>query len=606
MKAIITVTRLLFGLLLVIGIAAAFFISDTTHAQSPAPKIIAYGDSLIEGLSVTNSLTLPGQLGRLMGSEYTVINRGQNGAETEILLNNLQDRVLSEDPDIVILYGGGADLIPDFDNDGRVPAEETFANLREIIDRLQEAEITVVLLGHGSYDIPGYTFVDYTSEFRNLANDTNVYFMPDAINEIVFRSEYTLSDRIHPNARGYSVVTLRTFPVLQKAIYEKFPHAPLSGSCQVSTSHQDRPELVFEAQETVMTNQQIKWKAFAVGGFGNYRYDWEIDGISRRGREISTTYDTEGQKTARFDVSSRINDEETREETIQCQQVINIITPPLKGSCSVQMRIFDDEVQIHWNSNINGGETNRPYEYRWEIDGEVVSSSSQFKQTYDRDDAGEKSATVLVESGPHDAELSCNIEIPEEDSTSATSTLQRFSCNVNGYDFEIGDRVHWSVDVHPSSRHNADNKVVATTSVFWKGSGGLSTSSPTASVAYTSSGVKTASADIEAVTGEETAVSCQAKIVPDTDGRTRGGSGGGGCFIATAAFGTALASEIDVLRDFRDTVLLESRFGRGLVAAYYTVSPPIADYISKHESLRAVTRWMLRPVIDSIRLAEAF
>jgi len=67
----------------------------------------------------------------------------------------------------------------------------------------------------------------------------------------------------------------------------------------------------------------------------------------------------------------------------------------------------------------------------------------------------------------------------------------------------------------------------------------------------------------------------------------------GGCFIATAAYGTPTAEQIDVLREFRDVVLLESTLGSQFVALYYRLSPPVADFISESSFLRTLVRELL-------------
>ena len=65
---------------------------------------------------------------------------------------------------------------------------------------------------------------------------------------------------------------------------------------------------------------------------------------------------------------------------------------------------------------------------------------------------------------------------------------------------------------------------------------------------------------------------------------------GGGCFIATAAYGTPMAEEIQILREFRDEYMLTNPLGQALVAFYYRVSPPIAEFITEPPGLKPVER----------------
>lgn len=69
------------------------------------------------------------------------------------------------------------------------------------------------------------------------------------------------------------------------------------------------------------------------------------------------------------------------------------------------------------------------------------------------------------------------------------------------------------------------------------------------------------------------------------------------CFIATAAFGSAWAPPVRVLRNFRDSFLLSHSWGRDFVRWYYQNSPEWADKIKQDEHLRAAVRFALWPVV---------
>jgi len=69
------------------------------------------------------------------------------------------------------------------------------------------------------------------------------------------------------------------------------------------------------------------------------------------------------------------------------------------------------------------------------------------------------------------------------------------------------------------------------------------------------------------------------------------------CFIATATYGMPMAEEIEILRQFRDEYLLTSPVGQALVDLYYRVSPPIAEFITEHPSLKPIARAGLLPAL---------
>jgi len=80
-------------------------------------------------------------------------------------------------------------------------------------------------------------------------------------------------------------------------------------------------------------------------------------------------------------------------------------------------------------------------------------------------------------------------------------------------------------------------------------------------------------------------------------GGTGGGGGGGGCFIATAAYGSSLDSHVDTLRSFRDQYLETNPIGSAFVSLYYKVSPPMADFIDEHPTLKPIVRAGLVPAV---------
>ena len=71
------------------------------------------------------------------------------------------------------------------------------------------------------------------------------------------------------------------------------------------------------------------------------------------------------------------------------------------------------------------------------------------------------------------------------------------------------------------------------------------------------------------------------------------------CFVASAVYGDT-AWQTEVLRDWRDRVLLPSRLGRVLVRLYYRCSPTWARWVSGHPHCVQSVRWLLDRIVARV------
>ena len=78
--------------------------------------------------------------------------------------------------------------------------------------------------------------------------------------------------------------------------------------------------------------------------------------------------------------------------------------------------------------------------------------------------------------------------------------------------------------------------------------------------------------------------------------KNRGG-GEEGCFIATAAYGSYDHAQVIMLRQFRDKLLLTNAPGQLFTRIYYTLSPPLADFIANTPLLKQGVRIALIPFV---------
>ena len=81
---------------------------------------------------------------------------------------------------------------------------------------------------------------------------------------------------------------------------------------------------------------------------------------------------------------------------------------------------------------------------------------------------------------------------------------------------------------------------------------------------------------------------------------------GGGCLIATATYGSEMATEVQQLREIRDNQLLNTKSGKSFVNSfndvYYSFSPIVADYERENPVFREAVKLAITPMISTLSI----
>ena len=81
---------------------------------------------------------------------------------------------------------------------------------------------------------------------------------------------------------------------------------------------------------------------------------------------------------------------------------------------------------------------------------------------------------------------------------------------------------------------------------------------------------------------------------------------GGGCLIATAAYGSEMAPQIQFLREIRDNTVLQTESGTSFMTGfnqfYYSFSPVIADYERENPAFKETVKLALTPMLTSLAI----
>ncbi|HYI95461.1 MAG TPA: arylesterase [Bryobacteraceae bacterium] len=195
-----------------------------TPVERPAtadtrPIIVAFGDSISEGLGVATGKSFPDQLQQKLdtsGFSYRVVNLGVSGDTTTGGVGRL-DYAISMKPAVVILELGG--------NDGLrgIPVASTKANLEKMIGAFQKAGASVVLAGMTLPPNYGPEYIQqFEAAYKDLARKYKVTLIPFLMEDILaqYKAKPGLmqSDGIHPTAEGHEIIADTVMRYLQKVI----------------------------------------------------------------------------------------------------------------------------------------------------------------------------------------------------------------------------------------------------------------------------------------------------------------------------------------------------------------------------------------------------
>jgi hypothetical protein len=81
---------------------------------------------------------------------------------------------------------------------------------------------------------------------------------------------------------------------------------------------------------------------------------------------------------------------------------------------------------------------------------------------------------------------------------------------------------------------------------------------------------------------------------------------GGGCLIATAAYGSEMAPQVQFLRELRDNTVLQTQAGTSFMTGfnqfYYSFSPAVADYERENPMFKEAVKLTLTPLLTSLAI----
>jgi acyl-CoA thioesterase I len=192
-------------------ILVAVLVGPRIAAAEPL-QLVGLGDSLMAGYQLPQEDALPAQLQRQLvakGHDVVIANAGVSGDTTSGGLSRV-DWSVPEGTDGVILELGANDALRG------IPPDQTEENLDQIITRLKERNIPILLVGMLA---PPNMGNDYGQKFNGiyprLAEKHGLPLYPFVLEGVITDRSLLLEDGMHPNTKGLQIMAERLLPLAE-------------------------------------------------------------------------------------------------------------------------------------------------------------------------------------------------------------------------------------------------------------------------------------------------------------------------------------------------------------------------------------------------------
>lgn len=184
----------------------------SVSAQADPLKLVVLGDSLSAGYQLGAGEGFPEQLQKALrekGHDVEVINAGVSGDTSSGGLSRL-DWSVGPDADAVIVELGANDMLR------AIPPQKTRENIEAIVGGLTQRGVAVLVAGMMAQRNLGDDYAQaFDPIFPEVAKAHNALLYPFFLEGVALNPDLNLSDGMHPNAEGVSVMVRNMLPIVE-------------------------------------------------------------------------------------------------------------------------------------------------------------------------------------------------------------------------------------------------------------------------------------------------------------------------------------------------------------------------------------------------------